>query len=55
MATRCKGRVAVLRHNPKCSELPSLGGPIITAGGVVFIAGTTDSFIRGFDVENGSR
>lgn len=31
----------------------SLGGPIITAGGVVFIAGTTDSFIRGFDVETG--
>jgi len=31
----------------------SLGGPIITAGGVVFVAGTTDSFIRGFDVETG--
>ena len=30
-----------------------LGGPIITAGGVVFIAGTTDSFIRGFDMETG--
>ena len=31
----------------------SLGGPIATAGGVVFIAGTTDSYIRGFDVETG--
>jgi quinoprotein glucose dehydrogenase len=31
----------------------SLGGPIITGGGVVFIGGTTDSFIRGFDVETG--
>jgi quinoprotein glucose dehydrogenase len=31
----------------------SLGGPIITAGGLVFIAGTTDSYIRGFDVETG--
>lgn len=31
----------------------SLGGPIITGGGVVFIAGTSDSFIRGFDVETG--
>ena len=31
----------------------SLGGPIITAGGVVFVAGTTDSFVRGFDVETG--
>jgi quinoprotein glucose dehydrogenase len=31
----------------------SLGGPIVTAGGVVFIAGTTDSYIRAFDVETG--
>jgi quinoprotein glucose dehydrogenase len=31
----------------------SLGGPIVTAGGVVFIAGTTDSYIRGFHVETG--
>ena len=31
----------------------SLGGPIITGGGVVFIGGTADSFIRGFDVETG--
>jgi quinoprotein glucose dehydrogenase len=31
----------------------SLGGPIVTAGGVVFIAGTTDSYIRGFDVQTG--
>jgi quinoprotein glucose dehydrogenase len=31
----------------------SLGGPIVTAGGMVFIAGTTDSYIRGFDVETG--
>ena len=31
----------------------SLGGPIATAGGVVFIAGTTDSRIRAFDIETG--
>jgi len=31
----------------------SLGGPITTAGGLIFIAGTTDSHIRAFDVENG--
>jgi quinoprotein glucose dehydrogenase len=31
----------------------SLGGPITTAGGLVFIAGTFDPFIRAFDVENG--
>jgi quinoprotein glucose dehydrogenase len=33
---------------------PSLGGPIVTAGGLVFIAGTEmDRSIRAFDVENG--
>ena len=31
----------------------SLGGPITTEGGLVFIAGTTDSRIRAFDIENG--
>ena len=33
---------------------PSLGGPIVTAGGLVFIAGTIiDPAIRAFDVETG--
>jgi quinoprotein glucose dehydrogenase len=31
----------------------SLGGPITTEGGLVFIAGTTDSHIRAFNVETG--
>jgi quinoprotein glucose dehydrogenase len=31
----------------------SLGGPIVTAGGLVFIAGTTDCHIRAFDIETG--
>jgi quinoprotein glucose dehydrogenase len=31
----------------------SLGGPIVTAGGLVFIAGTIDPFIRAFDIETG--
>jgi quinoprotein glucose dehydrogenase len=31
----------------------SLGGPIVTAGGLIFIAGTTDPYIRAFDVDNG--
>jgi quinoprotein glucose dehydrogenase len=31
----------------------SLGGPIVTAGGIVFIAGTVDPFLRAFDVETG--
>jgi quinoprotein glucose dehydrogenase len=31
----------------------SLGGPILTAGGLVFIAGTFDPYLRAFDVETG--
>jgi quinoprotein glucose dehydrogenase len=31
----------------------SLGGPIVTAGGLVFIAGTFDPFLRAFNVETG--
>jgi len=42
-------------NNPKVPEgAPSLGGPIVTAGGLVFIAGTVvDPAIRAFDVETG--
>ena len=29
------------------------GGPVITAGGLVFIAGTTDKYVRAFDKETG--
>ena len=32
----------------------NLGGPIATASGLVFIAGTTDAHIRAFDVESGN-
>jgi len=32
---------------------PNLGGSIATAGGVIFIAATTDKFLRGFDAETG--
>lgn len=31
----------------------SLGGPIVTASGLVFIAGTIDPYIRAFDIETG--
>ncbi len=31
----------------------SLGGPIVTAGGLVFMAGTLDAAIRAFDVSSG--
>jgi quinoprotein glucose dehydrogenase len=31
----------------------NLGGPIVTASGLVFIAGTTDPHLRAFDIESG--
>ena len=31
----------------------SLGGPIVTASGLVFIAGTTDPHIRAFEIQTG--
>lgn len=33
--------------------LPNLGGPIVTAGGLIFIAATMDETLRAFDVETG--
>jgi quinoprotein glucose dehydrogenase len=32
---------------------PNLGGPIVTAGGVVFIGATMDHVLRAFDVRTG--
>ena len=32
---------------------PNMGGPIITAGGLVFIAATMDNYLRAFDVQTG--
>ena len=35
--------------------VPSLGGPMTTAGGVAFLTSTTDYFIRAYDVTNGDQ
>jgi len=43
------------RHPPVSPGAISLGGPIVTAGGLVFIAGTVDPFIRAFDIETGRK
>jgi len=32
---------------------PNLGGPIVTAGGLVFIGATMDGYLRAFDISNG--
>ena len=33
---------------------PTLGGPMITAGGLVFIGGAPDNYLRAFDLSNGA-
>ena len=33
--------------------MPNMGGPIVTAGGLVFIAAATDDFLRAFDIDTG--
>lgn len=33
--------------------VPSLGGPMLTAGGVAFLSGTMDNYVRGYDVTTG--
>jgi quinoprotein glucose dehydrogenase len=32
---------------------PNLGGPILTAGGLIFIGAAMDDFVRAFDVDTG--
>lgn len=34
---------------------PSMGGPVVTAGGLVFIAATMDERLRAFDTETGAK
>jgi quinoprotein glucose dehydrogenase len=33
--------------------VPNLGGPVITAGGVAFLSGSMDDYVRGYDVTDG--
>jgi len=35
--------------------VPNLGGPITTAGGVAFLSGTIDYYVRAYDVANGAQ
>ncbi|MBB3174720.1 quinoprotein glucose dehydrogenase [Endobacter medicaginis] len=35
--------------------VPSLGGPLVTAGGVAFLTGTQDDYIRAYDVTSGAQ
>jgi quinoprotein glucose dehydrogenase len=33
--------------------MPNMGGPIVTAGGLAFVAAATDNYLRAFDIETG--
>ena len=33
--------------------VPTLGGPLVTAGGVAFLSGTLDDYVRAYDVRSG--
>jgi quinoprotein glucose dehydrogenase len=35
--------------------VPTLGGPIVTAGGVAFLSGTLDQYVRAYDIHNGQQ
>lgn len=35
--------------------VPGIGGPIVTKGGVAFLSGTLDYFVRGYDVTTGEK
>lgn len=35
--------------------VPGIGGPIMTAGGVAFLSGTVDNYVRGYDVTTGEQ
>ena len=35
--------------------VPNLGGPILTAGGIAFLSGTLDYYVRAYDVTTGAQ
>jgi quinoprotein glucose dehydrogenase len=53
--TRPLGTVPWLRHHPESETWGSVvfGGPLVTGGGLVFVAATQDDMFRALDVESG--
>lgn len=49
------GVIPALASVPGASEWgsPNLGGSIVTAGGLIFVAAAMDSYLRAFDIETG--
>jgi quinoprotein glucose dehydrogenase len=50
---RRNGPFGIPTHLPIAIGTPNNGGPIVTAGGLIFIAAATDDLIRAIDVETG--
>ncbi|CAG9253614.1 quinoprotein glucose dehydrogenase [Paraburkholderia unamae] len=53
-----KKRIGTVRDSsplplPFRMGMPMLGGPMVTAGGVIFIGATADNYLRAFNVNNG--
>jgi quinoprotein glucose dehydrogenase len=60
------GKIAWMHRNGTVRDLapvplpfkmgvPSLGGPMMTAGGVAFLSGTLDNYLRAYDVTSGKQ
>lgn len=47
------GPLGMAMHMPIPIGLPAIGGPITTASGLVFMAGTQDHYIRALDIRTG--
>ena len=62
VATQSAGRFCSarprIRHRGSCHRatigMPNMGGPIVTAGGLVFIGAATDNYLRAFDIDTGA-
>jgi quinoprotein glucose dehydrogenase len=50
---RRNGPFGIPTHLPINIGTPNNGGPIVTAGGLIFIAASTDELIRAIDIKNG--
>ncbi|MCY1449677.1 Quinate/shikimate dehydrogenase (quinone) [compost metagenome] len=48
------GPLGIRMHLPIKIGLPTLGGTLSTQGGLVFIAGTQDFYLRAYDSSNGN-
>ncbi|NHO32924.1 pyrroloquinoline quinone-dependent dehydrogenase [Acetobacter fallax] len=52
-SARANGPWGLPTHLPLTIGTPNNGGPVITAGGVIFVAATTDNLIHAFDAKTG--